>query len=224
MDGFESLKTVGAWAAVLVVLLTIAWLVNFVRSPDAGSTADQQLAFYSEHGSLLIRQFLPTTLVALLYVPLWVGLAVDAWDAAAAIAVLGVAFGLLYPPLVAMAYWTQYTVARGVAELAGDDPEAARRAWQLIGFNDDSRSVPGALVVLGYFVWGIAGGIFAVALLQTGGTTRVAAAAAFGLTAALTTAGAIGFVWRNRTLATGVLASGVTSVLATALAAVVLFG
>lgn len=224
MDELESLRTVGAWAAVLVVLLTLTWLVIFVRSPDAGSSADQQVTFYSEHGSLLIRQFLPTTLVALLYVPVWVGLAVDAWDAAAAIAILGVAFGLLYPPLVAMAYWTQYTAARGVAESAGDDPEAATRAWRVIGFSEDPRSVPGSLVVLGYFVWGIAGGVFAVALLQTGGTARVATAAALGLTAALTTAGAVGFVWRNRTLATGVLASGVTSVLATAMAAVVLFG
>jgi len=224
LDELESLRTVGAWAAVLVVLLTVTWLVIFVRSPDAGSSADQQVAFYSEQGSLLIWQFLPTTLVALLYVPVWVGLAADAWDAAAAMALLGVAFGLLYPPLVAMAYWTQYTVARGVAESAGDDPEAAGRAWRVIGFSEDPRSVPGSLAVLGYFVWGIAGGVFAVALVQTGGTARVAAAAAFGLTAALATAGTVGFVWRNRTLATGVLASGVTSVLATALAAVVLFG
>ena len=223
MEELESLRAVGAWAAVIVVLLTITWLVSFVRSPDAGSTADQQVAFYSEHGPLLIRQFLPTTLVALLYVPLWLGLAAEVWDAAAAIAILGVAFGLLYPPLVAVAYWTQYTVARGVAEAAGDDSEAAGRAWRVIGFSDDPRSVPGALVVLGYFVWGLAGAMFAVALLRTGGPARVAAAAAFGLTAALTTIGAVGFVWRNRTLATGVLASGVTSVLATALAAVVLF-
>lgn len=224
MDELESLRTMGAWSAVVVVLLTGLWLAIFVRSPDPGSTADAQVAFYSTRGPLLIRQFLPTTLVALCYVPIWLGVAVDVWDEAAALALVAAAFGLLYPPVVAVAYWTQYTVARGVAEATGEDPAVAARVWSIIGFSDDPRSVSGSLVVLGYFVWGIAGALFAVALVVAGGGVRPAAAGAFGLTAALTSAGAVGVVWRNRTLAAAVLASGATSVVAAAMAAVVLLG
>jgi hypothetical protein len=84
--------------------------------------------------------------------------------------------------------------------------------------------VPGSLVVLGYFVWGIAAALFAAALVVAGGGVRLAAAGLLALTAALTTAGAVGVVWRIKWLAFGVLASGITSVAATALVAGVLFG
>jgi hypothetical protein len=224
VDELEALRTIGAWSAVIAVVLTLLWLIILIRSPDPGSAADEQVAFYGAQGSLLIRQFLPTTLVAFCYVPVWLGLAVDVWDSAAALALVAAAFGLLYPPVVAMAYWSQYTVARSVAEACDDDPAAAARIWAIIGFSEDPRSVPGSLVVLGYFIWGIAGALFAVALMENGGGVRPAAAGALGLTAALTTTGAIGVVWRNRVLTRAVLASGATSVVATGLVAAVLFG
>jgi hypothetical protein len=140
-EGLEGLVLAGAIGAFVAAALTLVWLAMMATlpSPPAASTVDDELAFIAAHDAAQVAKFLPTTLVAIAYVPTWLGLGVLLWDEAPAAAALAVGFGVLYPPVTALGYWMQYTVVRGLADLAATDAVSARVAYEIVGFHDRPR-------------------------------------------------------------------------------------
>jgi hypothetical protein len=223
-DDLEPLVLIGGVAAFAAAALTVAWLVVMVtmRSPQAGSTADEELAFIAANDGAQIAKFLPTTLVAFAYVPTWLGLGVLLWEEAPAAGGLAVAFGLLYPATTATGYWMQYTVVRGLAGLAATDEVAARSAYEIVGFHDRPTSMGASAVVLGYTLWSFGGVAAGVGLVAHGGGHAVTTGVLFLVTAALMFLGVIGHIARNRVLNLGIFLSGVTSLGATIATALLL--
>ena len=215
---------VGGVSAFVAAALTLVWLVMMVTlpSPAAGSTIDDELAFVAAHDGAQIAKFLPTTLVAVAYIPIWLGLGVLLWDETPAAAALAVAFGVLYPAITATGYWMQYTVVRGLADLAATDEVTARAAYEIVGFHDRPTSMSASAVILGYTVWSFAGLAAGIGLVTHGGGLAVTTGVLFLVTAVLMFLGAAGYVARNRVLTTGVFLSGVTSFGATITTALLL--
>ena len=215
---------VGGVSAFVAAALTLVWLVMMVTlpSPAAGSTIDDELAFVAAHDGAQIAKFLPTTLVAVAYIPTWLGLGVLLWEEAPAAAALAVAFGVLYPAITASGYWMQYTVVRGLADLAATDQVTARAAYEIVGFHDRPTSMSASAVILGYTLWSFAGLAAGIGLVTHGGGLAVTTGVLFLVTAVLMFLGAAGYVARNRVLTTGVFLSGVTSLGATVTTALLL--
>lgn len=224
-DGFDPLILTGAIAATAAAALTVAWLAIMVAgpAPPTDAAADEELRFIADHGSLQIPKFLPTTLVAFAYVPVWLALAALLWNDHPASAVLAAGFGLLYPTTTAAGYWVQYTVVRGLAELAETDPSAARAAFEIAGFHGRRTSMAASAVVLGYVVWSFGGTAAGIGLIAAGGGLAVTTGLLFLVTAGLMFLGAAGHIIRNRVLESGVMASGVASLGASITAAALLF-
>jgi hypothetical protein len=218
----SQLQSAGGMAAVAAVGLTLAWLVILFRVPPPEGDASDRLAHYARRPSLLLAHFVPATLIAVAYVLIWVGLAAHLWTTHAFAAVLSVAFGILYVPLVLVGYTLQYTTARAIAEHSSVETERWLTAWRIVSFADAPESATGWLVVLGYAVWGIGAAFAAAGLVAESGGLEIATACALAVTALLAWVGAGGVVARNRFLQRAVLASGVTSVAATGLIAALL--
>lgn len=223
-EDLKELVLVGGVSAFVAAALTFVWLAMMMTlpSPAAGSTADDELAFVAGHDGAQIARFLPTTLVAFVYIPIWLGLGVLLWDEAPAAAALAVAFGGLYPVMTATGYWMQYTVVRGLADLAATDGVAARAAYEIVGFHDRPTSLSASAVVLGYTLWSLAGLAAGIGLVAHGGGPAVTTGTLFLVTAALMLLGVAGYILRNRVLNMGVLLSGVTSSFATVATALLL--
>jgi hypothetical protein len=219
-EGLEPLLLIGGIAALVAAALTLLWLIVRVTlpSPPAGSRGEEELAFIAAHDRSQIAKFLPTTLVAFAYVPIWLGLGVLLWDEAPAAAALAVGFGVLYPAITAVGYWQQYTVVRALAQLPKEGGAAARGSYELVGFHDRPTSLSGSLVVLGYAVWSFGGLAAGVGLVAAGAGLAVTTGILFVVTAALMLVGAAGYIVRNRVLEKGVMASGVVSLAATTVA------
>lgn len=220
----ETLVLVGGVSAIVAAALTVVWLVVMVvlPSPPAGSTSDEELALIAARGGAQVAKFLPTTLVAVAYVPTWLGLGALLWDEAPAAAAVGVAFGVLYPAVTATGYWMQYTVVRGLADLADTDEVTAKAAYEIVGFHDRPTSMSASAVILGYTLWSFGGVAFGLGLTTHGGGLSVTTGVLFLVTAALMFVGVAGHIARNRVLNTGVFLSGVTSLGATITTALLL--
>lgn len=216
-EDLEALVLVGGVSAFVAAALILVWLAMMVMlpSPAAGSTTDDELAFIAAHDGAQIAKFLPTTLVAVAYIPTWLGLGVLLWDEAPAAAALSVAFGVLYPALTATGYWMQYTVVRGLADLAATDEVTARAAYEIVGFHDRPTSMSASAVILGYTLWSFAGLAAGMGLATHGGGLAVTTGVLFLVTAVLMFVGVAGYIARNRVLNMGVFLSGVTSLGAT---------
>ncbi len=225
LDGtVDDLRMVGGISALVALALTLVWLAVMARTPPIAERPDTQMTFYAERGRLLIRQFLPTALVAFAYVPVWLGLAAYLWPEQAALGLIGAAFGVLYVPFVVVGYWLQLTVVRAVGVESASAPDGWVPVWRLLAFSSRPESLSGSLVVLGYAVWGLAAAFSGVGLIIAGGAVATLTGTAMLITAALTWLGATGHVLRHDVLEKGVMASGITSVVATGLIAVVLLG
>jgi hypothetical protein len=201
-----------AWpAAIGLVLLTAAWVATLVLAPQqpAGADAAARLRFIAAHDGWQVASFAVVVPLALLHVPVWFGLAALAWPARPAAGLLAAAYGLLYAPFTCLAYWTQLTVVRGLAEVQASDPAAAVAAHRLFAFGGSLASLSYSLAVLGYAIWGLASLAAARGLLARRDRLARATAALLGLAGGLALAGAAGYVARNGVLESGVLLSGV---------------
>lgn len=214
----------GAVAAFAVTMLTVAWVVLLALTPAPPPEADAagQLAFVGEHAGWHVAGFAVVVPLALLSVPMWLGLAALLWATRPAIGVLGAAVGLVYVPFGLFGYWSQLTVVRGLVELHAIAPEQAVAAFAVLHFDGTAWSLGYATAVLGYAVWGVAAAIMATGLARGLGSLASWAGAMFALTGVLALIGAVGFVARVEILETGVMVSGVTSLAASATTALLL--
>jgi hypothetical protein len=197
-------------AAVAAAFLTVAWVVLLLVSPAPPADADaaQRLQFIGAHDGWQIASFLVVVPLALLLVPVWLGLAALCWRTRPAAGLLALAFGVIYAPLSTSAYWAQLTTVRGLAELQRTAPGDAVAAFRVLGFADDRWSLAYAVDVLGYAILGLAALAIGYGLAgRRGGLSRVTAAL-FGATGVLALLGAAGFVAGSGLLELGVLASG----------------
>jgi hypothetical protein len=220
----SDLESAGGIAAVIAVALTLVWLGILFRVPPPDGDPADRLAYYARLPSLLLAHFVPSTLIAVAYVPVWIGLAAYLWATRAFAAVLTVAFGILYVPFALIGYSLQYTAARAIAAESSRDGERWLPVWRVVSFSDAPESATGWLVVLGYAVWGVGAAFAAAGLAAESGGLRFATGVALAVTALLTWIGAAGVVARNPRLGWAVLASGGTSVAATGLIAALLLG
>jgi hypothetical protein len=159
------LVVIGGVSAFVAVALTLVWLTLMVKS-----TGKEELAFIAANDRAQVAKFLPTTLVAIAYVPTWLGLGVLLWEEASAPATLAV---VLYPAITGVGYWMQYTVVRGLAEPAATDEISARAAYEVVGFHDRPTSQSASVVILGYTVWSFAGLAAGIALVTHNGGLAV---------------------------------------------------
>lgn len=216
------LEQAGGLAAIAAVVLTLVWLVTMVRTPPPEGHASERMAFYARRPGLLRLHFLPAMLIAITYVPIWLGLAASIGPSHGLLASLTLAFGMLYVPFALIGYSLQFTAVRGVVESISGDEDRWLPVWRVLSFSNAPESATGWLVVLGYAIWGIGAAFAAAALLDGSGGLELATGIALAVTALLTWLGAIGVVARDAHLSWAVLASGVASLAATGLVAALL--
>lgn len=215
---------VGAVAAAVVTAATVAWVVLLAAGPTLaeGADAQQRIAFLTEHMGWHLAGFAVVVPLALLYVPMWLGLAAQLWPRQPAAGLLAVAFGLVYAPFGLFGYWSQLTVVRGLTELHASSPQEALVAVEVLAFDGQPWSIGYATAVLAYAVWGVAAIAVAAGLLRDRQALARWTGAFFALTGVLSVLGAVGFVARVELLELAVMVSGITSLLASATTAVLL--
>jgi hypothetical protein len=216
----HDLATAGGVAAVVAVVLNLVWLGLMIRATPGGGNAQERLQFYAEHPRLQYVHFLPTMLIAIAHVPIWVGLAAHVWATHPSNAVLAAASGLLYVPFALIGYSLQFTVARAIAE--DSHREELVSVWRVVSFGDAPESAAHWLVVLGYALWGMGAAFAAAALVARSDGLEVVTGYALGVTALLTWLGAVGVAVWKPWLKWATIASGATSVVAIGLVAGVL--
>ncbi len=207
----QQLSLYGCWAAVVLLVLSIAWIVSLAFAPMPGAGADtvERITFLAENEHWHIINFAIVVPMGLIHVPLWFGIGAIIWPRLPGLAALVAAFGIIYAPLTVIGYWSQLTTVRGIVDLYDTEPDAALAAFEIIEFSGEPWSLAYGLVVLGYGVWGVAaiavfGGLigFSYRLARVTGTL-------FGLSGVFGIAGAIGFASGNALIELGVLFSGV---------------
>jgi hypothetical protein len=218
----RQLISLGWMAAAAAAVFTLLWVTALIAVPGAIAETGlaEQLAHLRDAGLAGSPAPLLSLPLAFLFVPVWLGLAALAWEKRPAAGVLAVCFGLLYVPFVTLNYWSQATVVRGLAELAAAEP-AAVELYRLFAFGE-LTSFGYAFNLLGYAVWGLAGVSIAAGLWVLDGRLARATAGFFALSGVLAIIGATGFVLGSALLEFAVLVSGVASLAATIVAAVLL--
>ncbi len=190
------LSRAGAVASVVGAGLTLLWVSTLTALPgfSEGSAAEhlQKLADNDVEGSLAFVVVLPLGLV---FVPIWIALAAISWRRHPVAASLTATFGLMYAPLSTLAYWSELTVARGLADAYRQDPAAAVAAYQLFDFGANT-SLASALDLLGYAILGF-GTIAAAVTLWSRGRLARWAGVMFALSGTLSIAGAAAAVLRS---------------------------
>ena len=226
MQGMSSplerdLRRVGGYAAALAACLTALWVIALVAvpGPPADATALARLTYLADHPETAIAPALVVGL-ALLFIPIWLGLAAAVWSRRPAAGVLAVTFGLVYAPLASINYWSQLTVVRGLASLSRTDPAGSTGLYRLFEFPAGLTSLAYGLDVFAYAVWGIAAIAIAVGLWALAQPVARAAALAFGIGGSLAIVGCVGFVIGIPLLELGVMLSGIAALVAMVLAAV----
>lgn len=220
----RDLARAGWVSAAAMAALTLAWVASLALVPgppaDAGLAA--KLAYLAAHPEAGTVGPALVAALALLHVPVWLGLAAVAWPRRPAASLLAVAFGLVYAPLASLNYWSQLTVVRGLTDLARTDPASAAAAYRLFEFPGGLTSFAYGVDVLAYVVWGVAAIAIAAALATAGDRLAQATAALFAAGGALALAGGLGFVLQVDLLELGVLLSGVVFLVALVATAVLL--
>jgi hypothetical protein len=204
----------GSWAAIILLILTIAWIVSvaFAPMPGTDANAEERITFLADHEGWHILNFAIVVPMGLVHVPLWLGLAALVWERRPPVAALIAAFGLLYAPFTVIGYWTQLTTVRGIIHLYDTNPDAAIAAFEVLDFSGEPWSLSYGIVVLGYGTWGIAA--IAVMAGLAGINYRLARVTAglFGLSGFAGVVGAVGLVAGSAMLELGVLLSGIVFV------------
>ncbi len=218
------LMRVGSVAAAVVTAATVAWVALLAAGPTLadGADAQQRIDFLTEHMGWHLAGFAVVAPLALLYVPMWLGLAALLWPRQPAAGLLAVAFGLVYTPFGLFGYWSQLTIVRGLTQLHTTSPNEALVAVEVLAFDGQPWSIGYATAVLAYTVWGVAAIAAAIGLLRDRQALARWTGGFFALTGLLSLLGAVGFVARVELLEFGVMISGVTSLLASAATAVLL--
>jgi hypothetical protein len=216
-----ALSRAGAWAAIAAAILTVAWLATMAISPPPGAgTAESHLRDLRANEFLGSLPYAVVLAFGMLLLPVWIALAARTWRAHPIAASLTLAFGLLYAPFTTAAYWSQLTVARGIADVYPTDPVAAVAAYQLFDFGA-TTSFTFALDVGGYAILGL-GSMAAAILLWSDWRIGRVAATTLALSGALSMVGAAGLVLRASPLQVGAIASGLPFLVAIVAVAVLL--
>jgi hypothetical protein len=221
----RDLARLGVVTASAIAVLTAAWIVSLVLVPAPAAEAGlgEKLQFLADHPATATVGPGLVAGIALLHVPVWLGLAAVLWSRRPAAGLVALAFGLVYAPLASINYWTQLTVVRGLADLGGSDAPAAAAAYRLFEFPGGLASFAYGLDVLAYVVWGLAALAAAIGLVALEGRVARSAGLAFATGGVLALVGGLGFVVQNDVLELGVLLSGVAFLVAMTATAVLLW-
>jgi hypothetical protein len=206
----RDLLQAGWISAAIMAVLTTAWVVALalIPGPPGDAALVEKLRYLGDHPETAIGPGLVAGL-ALLHVPVWLGLAAAVWARRPAAGLFGVVFGLVYAPLALMNYWAQLTVVRGLADVSRTDPVAAAAAYRLFEFPGGLASFTYGVDVLAYVVWGVAAIAVCVGLVALEGRLAQTTALLWGIGGVLAIVGGIGFLAQNDVLELGVLLSGV---------------
>jgi hypothetical protein len=219
----RDLTRIGWVAATIMAALSLAWVVSLalIPGPSEGLDLASRLAYLDAHPEAFVGPALVVGL-AILHVPVWLGLAAVVWSLRPAAGVLAVCFGLVYATLASINYWAQLTVVRGLADLAATDPSGAVAAYRLFEFPGGLTSLSYGIDVLAYSIWGIAAIAIAVGLLAFEARLPRATGLLCAVSGVLAIAGGAGFVIENDLLELGVLLSGIGFLVALIAAAVLM--
>ena len=207
----RQLASIGAWSAILLIVLTVFWIISLAMAPapPADASLTERFAFVRDNDGWQFLSFLAVVPMGLVHIPVWLGLAAVTWHIRPAMGLFASAFGLFYGLLTVMGYWLQLTTVRGLGMLHQEYPETAETLFPLIHFSGEPWSMPYGLVVIGYGVWGIAALFVGGALQGLPGVLGQWTAGLFAGAGVLGIIGGIGFVAQIGLLELGVLVSGI---------------
>jgi hypothetical protein len=207
----RALTGYGFWAAIALLILTVGWIVSLALAPmpASGATTVERIQFLAENEGWHLANFAIVLPMGFLHVPVWIGLAALIWFRRPAMAVLTVAFGLLYTPFAVLGYWTQLTTVRGIVDLADEDMQAAEALFEMMVFDGELWSLSYGIVVMGYAIWGLAALHVSAGMMESPDRLTRATGILFGASGLAGIAGATGLVVRNDVIELGVLFSGI---------------
>ncbi len=204
----------GAMAAWLAAVLTLIWLAALLALPamPENVTLEEELLFIAEHETAYAILYGGVFLLTLVQLPLFLALTAlnhRRWGGSALI--WGVA-GLLYAVFSLPAYWSQFTVVRGLTDLFVNSEDAtlqssALAAYLTWGYSGRLAAYPYAVDFLGYFLYSLALFGFGVMLVRERGVDLVSGGLLI-LSALSGLVGVIGYLARVSLLEDGVVMSG----------------
>ncbi|MCD6289070.1 MAG: hypothetical protein J7M34_01110 [Anaerolineae bacterium] len=210
----RNLMAGGAVAALSAAMLTMVWLTMLLALPALPTDAplSDEMLFIAEHGVAYAALYIGIFVLTLVQVPLFVALTVLCYRRHGSLALVWGGLAMLYEVFSLLAYWTQLTIARGLADLFVNSETTSLQSSALAsyltwGYTGRLASAPYALDLLGTLMYSMAILGFGLMLIRERGVDLVSGGLLI-LSAAAGIIGVAGYLARSPLLENGVVLSG----------------
>lgn len=205
------LARAGSIAATILIPLTIAWVVLLIHPspPDAGASSVERLAFIEMNEQWQTASFIVAALMAISYVPVWIGLGAVIVPYRQTIAMIAVALGIMFSALLVVGYWTQLATVQNLLQLLETNPDAAIAMAGAFEFSGNFWTASYGIVISAFVIWGLTTLTICSGLLDSAWRPAQMTAAMFGVAGLLALIGAVGFAAGISILEHGIMISGV---------------
>jgi hypothetical protein len=218
------LARVGSIAAAILIVLTIAWVILLIypSPPSAEASAVERLAFIEQHERWQTISFAVAALMAIAYVPVWIGLGALIVPARQTIGLISIALGIMFSAVLVVGYWTQLATVQNLLQLLETNTNAAIAMAGAFDFSGNFWTASYGIVIAAFVLWGLTTLTIFSGLVDSTYRPAQVTGAIYGVAGLLALIGAVGFATGIGVLEHGILLSGILFVPALSGTAIVL--
>lgn len=205
------LARVGSIAAAILIVLTIAWVILLIHPspPRTDASAVEQLAFIEQNEHWQTISFAVAALMAVAYIPVWLGLGAIIVPVRQTIGMIAVALGVMFSAVLGVGYWTQLATVQNLLQLLETNTQAAIAMAGAFDFSGNFWTASYGIVIGAFVLWGLTTLTVFAGMVDSRYRPAQITGALFGAAGLLALIGAVGFAAGIGFLEHGILLSGV---------------
>jgi hypothetical protein len=205
------LARIGSIAAAILIVLTIAWVFLLIHPspPSAEASAVERLAFIEQNEHWQTISFVVAALLAIAYIPVWLGLGATIVSVRQTLGMIAVALGVMFSAVLVVGYWTQLATVQNLLQLLDTNTQAAIAMAGAFDFSGNFWSASYGIVIAAFVLWGLTTLTIFAGTVDSRYRPAQITGALFGAAGLLALVGAVGFAAGIGFLEHGILLSGV---------------
>ncbi len=205
------LARIGSIAAVVLIILTIAWVILLIHPspPSAEASAVERLAFIEQNEHWQTISFAVAALMAIAYIPVWLGIGATIVSVRQTLGMIAVALGVMFSAVLVVGYWTQLATVQNLLQLLDTNTQAAIAMAGAFDFAGNFWTASYGIVIAAFVLWGLTTLTIFAGMVDSRYRPAQITGALFGAAGLLALVGAVGFAAGIGFLGHGILLSGV---------------
>ncbi len=205
------LARAGSIAAAILIPLTIAWVVLLIHPspPPDEASAIERLAFIEMNEQWQTASFIVAALMAIVYIPVWIGLGAVIVPVRQTVGMIAVALGVMFSALLVVGYWTQLATVQNLLQLLETNTNAAIAMAGAFEFSGNFWTASYGIVIAAFVIWGLTTLTIFSGLIDSAWRPAQLTAAMYGVAGLLALVGAVGFAAGISILEHGIMLSGI---------------